>query len=97
MYSSRSARGFLLAKREDYTVPPLLHAILPAKLLPSLQTNLCIEPQSTRSALLIRMRVKWKCHAPALTIPYLLAVVSQVVTPAARLDLGVQRVATANF
>jgi hypothetical protein len=32
-----------------------------------------------------------------LTIPYLLAVVPQMVIPAARLDLGVQRVATANF
>jgi hypothetical protein len=32
-----------------------------------------------------------------LTIPYLLAVVSQMVTLAARSDLGVQRVATANF
>jgi hypothetical protein len=32
-----------------------------------------------------------------LTIPYLLAVVPQMMTPAARPDLGVQRVTTANF
>jgi hypothetical protein len=32
-----------------------------------------------------------------LTIPYLLAVVPQMAIPSARLDLGVQRVATINF
>src|SRR5262245_31164177 len=64
--ASLSARGLRLALQTCRTARPVS---LPAKLLPSLQTDLCSEVRASRDALPSNVRVKWKCLAPAIDDP----------------------------